>query len=834
MIAVLRLGARIRIRLAELAIHLAGSRHLLLALRHRAALFAIAAPVGRVPLRSSLSSQDLVGLAAERHSRRLLLVRRGASPTETINLLDREELVPLGRTVLSSPDWDPAEQSLALYQSIVLNQVTISRPALRACLLSVSSVAQRLERTHQHSIFKRCLTIITTPIDPYQSASLVFAAREAAVALIISDSSLQQQVVDEIGQSKTIDPLRDVIGAAIRSGDLDNPAGFLASVLETHSLDEKQAITLGELCNTGFSAGDPVLSTSMQPWPLRRHTRLTWAASHLLPVLLGPLIGFSVFALSKLHFLHLPSGLIISAGAALGALALLIAAHVVSAQLAAERLPGSLARFSSQPRGVIAGYSCGFSLVAVALVAARAPNNPLWLQIATVELFTFAIALIATLIALVRRTDSTEAAVGFAADQALRFQSAGERMGVIQKKSVAAQEQLESLPWARFGGSDPLNERNEPLRAKTHGFTELNLERLRALDSRPPWHSRDLILHVGGGIGTLVHRDQQIAAVIPARKVAFSPAEHRHADRAFSVSSERSIEESAESLAALTRLAGDLAAEGNPGGANRVTDALIGLLADHLGACHRSRGETAEAELDQIFPVNLALRSVLLGAVRGIGEAESATERTTFSVIVARALALSKAGDGAVTIAVNALPGPQRAPLNSDERNVLWEAGAHAIRLEVNTASGFVDSDLARRIDAQAETADPLIEIAARLTMLNIWVDQHSADKRWAWFSNTTAKAASSEARRLGVIRIGAVALLAGCWSVAIRVALAMRGENIASLRTHLKNRSVSAWESFLSDQYGHLLGSDPEQAMVDFLDFSDRLQAAVPIVAQT
>jgi len=830
LIAGLHPGGRLRARLAELAIHLAGSRHLPLALRHRAALFAVAAPTGRTPLRSSLSPQELVELAAEPGSRRLLLVRRGANPAETIDLLDREDLVPLGRAVLSSPEWDPAEQSLALYQSIVLNQVTISRSALRACLLSVSSVARRLQRTHQHSIFKRCLAILIAPIDPYQSASLVFAAREAVVALIISDSSLQQQIVDEIRRSKTIDPLRDVIGAAIRSGDLEGPADFLASVLEAHRQSEERAITLGELCNTGFSTGDPVLPTSMQSRPPRRHTRLTWATRHLLPILLGPLIGLAVFALSKLYFLHLPSGLIISAGGALGALALLIAAHVVSAQLAAERLPGSLARFSSQPRSVITGYSCGFSMVAVALIAARAPDNQLWLQIATVELFSFAIALVATLIALVRRTDSTEAAVGFAADQALRFQSAGERMGVIQERSIAAQEQLESLPWARFGGSDPLNERHEPLRARTHGFTELDLKRLRALDSRPPWHSRDLILHVGGGIGTLVHRDQQIAAIIPARQVSFSSAERRHANRVFSVSSERSIEESAESLAALTRLAGDLAAEGNPGGANRVADALIGLLADHLGACHRARGETAEAELGHIFPVNLALRSVLIGAVRGIGEADSATERTTFSAIVARALALSRAGDGAVAMAVNTLPGPREAALNSDERDVLWEAGARALHLEANSATEFIDGDLARRIEAHAGAADSLLEIAARLTMLNVWVDQLSASKRWTWFSENTAQAANSEVRRIGVIRIGAAASLAGCWSVAIRVALAIRAENIAGLRTHLKDRSVSAWESFLSDQYGHLLGGDPEQAMVDFLDFAERLHAAVDI----
>ena len=821
--------------LGNASVQIAGQRRLPFGLRRRAASLARSAPVGHLPLRSAIEADRIVELAAEPLSRALLLGRPEGSFASLIPLIDDETLVPLGRHLLSSDQWDSSEQSIALYQTVVLKQATTSRAALRASLLAISSVARRLERTHQHSLFKRCIMLLRAPIDPYEASSLIFAARPAAVALLISDSSLDQVVLDEIRQQpERIESVLDVVGGAIRSRDVDRPADSLAAVLEAWKPTEESAIDLGELCDTGFSASDPVLPHSQRKGLLRSHPRLSWVGRHLIPLLLGPLIGLVVFGLGKASFLTLPSGLIVNPGVALGALALLLATHVVSAQLAAERLPGSLARFSSQPRGVVSGYSAGFAMVTASLIAIRAPDNPLWLQIATIELAAFALSLLATLIALVRRTDSTTAAVGFARDQKLRFQTSGERMGAIQAASLLAQKELESLPWVRYGGSDPLSQRREPLRASKQGFTELRLDRLRALGERPPWRRRDFILHVGGGLGTLVHRDQELASIIPGREVRLSSSERNRAVGIFRIRSELAVEESAESLAALTKLVGDLTAEGNPGGAQRVSDALIGLLSEHLGACHSARGETPEDEADEIFPVNLALQMVLTAAVRGVGDAKTGAERRALGKIAARALALSSAGDSGVTMALGALPRPGGRELNSEELDVIWEAGARALHFKGRAGTSHVNSVIEKWMNTDQTGPSALIEIASRLTMLHLWVNQLSADARWEWFWDKTQPSAEIEERRIGVIRIGAAALLAGCASVAIRVALAIRGEDLDVLRSHIKHRGVSAWESFLSEQYGYLLGTDPEEAIVDFLGFAQRVQSAIPPLGNT
>jgi hypothetical protein len=633
--------------------------------------------------------------------------------------------------------------------------------------------------------------------------------------------------MDEVRQNpENIDSLLDVIGGVARSRDIDNPEKLLASLLEAWKPDEEGAIALGELSDTGFSAADPVLTEAR---PLRRPPRLSWIASHLVPFFAGPLVALAIWGISKQSAVVLPDGLKVDAGVALGALALLVASHVVSAQLAAERLPGSLARFSSQPRGVVSGYSAGFVMVAASLASLRGPNNPIWLQIATVEFAVFALSLVATLIALVRRTDAATAAVGFGRDQRLRFQASGERMGKIQRASKRAEKELESLPWARYGGSDPLSQRREPLQASSEGFSEIRVDRLRALDRRAAWKTRSLILHVGGGLGTLVHRDQELASIVPAREAELEPLERDRAAAVFRVRSEVAIEESAEGLSALTKLAADLAAQGNPGGANRASDALIGLLGEHLNACQAVRESSNETEREEIYPVNLALQMVLTSAVRGIGHRPTGLERRTLATIAARALAVSRSGDGGVAIAVTALPNPSERAPNSEELDVLWAAAARAVQIGGRGETSHVNSRLEKWIEHQGSDTARLTEVAARITMLHLWIDQLSADARWEWFCGSTQSVAGQDERRISVIRIGAAALLAGCFSVAIRVALFMRDENVEALKTYLHLRNVSAWESFLSDQYGFLLGSDPEEAMMTFLDFAKQVHDAVP-----
>jgi hypothetical protein len=743
-----------------------------------------------------------------------------------IELVDDEDLIPFARRALGEVDQDPAALSLALYRTIVLDRLSAGQSALRACLLTVADVAPRLARSHQSSLLGRCIDLLARPFDPYQPPVLDLPAREAASALLVADSSLDEQVLAAIrGHSPGTQALLDIMGATVRARDTDR-SGSVAAVLEAWRPGAEEAFSFCGLADTGFSATEAVIARGPERRAPRASAFAIWAARHLAPAAIGPaLCGALLIARSSID---VPDGPPVAPGVALGALALLLATHVVSAQLSAERLPGSLARFSSQPPSVVAGYSAGFTMVAASLISLSAKQNHLWRQVATAELALFALFLGATLVTLVRRTDTTAAAVGFARDQGSRFAASGRRMGKIQAASLEASEELKALPWARVGGSEPLNERRETIRARSNGFSSIDTGRLAALTNREPWRARELTLHVGGGLGTLVHRDSELASIIPSRQARLPRAELRAARAAFRVHSESRVEECAEALSALTGLCADLAAQGNPGGSNRVADALIDLLGSHLRACHQARGEDPATASGELYPVNLGLRSVLLTSVRRIGVARNAEERQVLGTVVRRALALSTAGDAAVTIAVNALPGPGERALSAEELAVIWDAGSRALAFGANVQTMFVNGDLGRRMKKGTAQFTTPMEIAARLTTLHVWVDQLSADRRWEWFWEDSAAADAPRERVLSAFRIGSAALLAGCSSVALKVALALEGEDLSRWRDYLKNEGVSQWESFLSQQHGYLLGPDPEFAMVQFVDFAARVQAAV------
>jgi hypothetical protein len=122
---------------------------------------------------------------------------------------------------------------------------------------------------------------------------------------------------------------------------------------------------------------------------------------------------------------------------------------------------------------------------------------------------------------------------------------------------------------AHAAGATAIPGRSRPsraLRAARQGFTEIRISRLRALGEAEPWRRRDLVLHVGGALGALVHRDQELGSILPGREVQLAIEDRERALGVFRVRSELAVEESAEALAALTRLAGDLASEGNPVG----------------------------------------------------------------------------------------------------------------------------------------------------------------------------------------------------------------------------------------------------------------------------
>jgi hypothetical protein len=811
-------------RIVASALLIAGSSRLPRSLRSFGARVARHLPRRGLRIREGIGNDRLCALAENDDSRALLRGRpdHGLTPSTVIGLVEDEELVPLARVALAQSDQPLEETSTALYRTLVLDRATASRASIRACFLATSDLAGRLLPTHEQSIFDRCLAHLRQDVNPYEPASLIFAARQAGVSLLQRNSDFDSAAL-EVGRTdaRSRQAVLDVLAAALRIRGPDRASGVTAA-LEAWKPSAQQARAFGELCDTGFSALDPVLR--LRDRQLSDRVRLLFGRvfRHVVPLIVGPFVGLGAFWASH-QLANLPDGLAISPAESLGALALLVAIHVVSAQLAAQRLPGSLARFSSQPPEVVSGYSTGLVLVATAWLTAGDHPNPHWQRAGTVALAMFGVFLVTTLVALMRRTDATAAAVGFARDRRAAFISAGRRMGRIQRLSVDGQRAITNFPFVRSGGSDPRGERRQPVVARRNGFSIVRLRRIRRLARRDVWRDRKLILHLAGGLGTLVHRREELAWVIPGPDAVLTPREFRSARRTVTVRDDEPIEESAEACSALLHLVISLARQGDPGGSARVADALITLLDHHLRACHRARGE---AKRNEVFPVNLALQATIRGAVRGITESQGESERAVLTGVITRALALSENGDAVITMTVNELPSPQKRPLDPAELDVLWETGARAVALDSSEMS-FVQTSLERGIEEQQSGTITPLEVASRLVTLNAWLNQFKVGDRWQWYWKAARGTARANERRMGAVRIGGACLLAGCISAAISVALDLKDEDLNALRARVTDERTSAWESFLSQSYGHLLGRDPEAAMTSFIDFAQRVQAA-------
>jgi hypothetical protein len=151
------------------------------------------------------------------------------------------------------------------------------------------------------------------------------------------------------------------------------------------------------------------------------------------------------------------------------------------------------------------------------------------------------------------------------------------------------------------------------------------------------------------------------------------------------------------------------------------------------------------------------------------------------------------------------------------------QAAVLRTRYEWSIVSGTLEG----HIQAATSGTRELLELGGRLIIYTIWVDQFQAEPRWARFWSKTAKDETGE-RTICALRAGGAALLAGCISVAIRIALDIRGQDLNALKSFIKDEQVAAKENFLSKAYGFLLSADPEQAIIDFLDFAEEIQGAV------
>ncbi len=120
-------------------------------------------------------------------------------------------------------------------------------------------------------------------------------------------------------------------------------------------------------------------------------------------------------------------------------------------------------------------------------------------------------------------------------------------------------------------------------------------------------------------------------------------------------------------------------------------------------------------------------------------------------------------------------------------------------------------------------------EYAGRLVLYCASVAPRLSRTAWSNWWATAGTTYAGDHRDLAV-RIGAGSLPFGNLSLAVEIALELRGIGVdfdaVIASAHSPERAAFEW--FLSEFYGRLLGSDAEQRIVDFLTFAQTVCAAV------
>jgi hypothetical protein len=110
-----------------------------------------------------------------------------------------------------------------------------------------------------------------------------------------------------------------------------------------------------------------------------------------------------------------------------------------------------------------------------------------------------------------------------------------------------------------------------------------------------------------------------------------------------------------------------------------------------------------------------------------------------------------------------------------------------------------------------------------------VWIDPETAPLMWRWFHEMLPKIGSRPITKIGVARIGASAMLAGSMSVATSVALDCQPYlSWDADGPTLLESAATAHLKFWSDFGGNYLGEDVAAALRTYVDFAQRLCAAV------
>jgi hypothetical protein len=718
----------------------------------------------------------------------------------------------------------PGERSEALYQTIVLDSASFPLRQHTA-FLCVRRHADEITNAHGRAIVRRCLTMVSQPIDPYSPVALTMAARSACAALVSRNPSLDSEVLERLQTGE----VALVQAAALQARRVKYSEGIIA-VLKALSPGEQRALGFTRDCDRQYSALDPAAP------PLTRWERCgAWARTaairfvvparlliRALVVLALPAVGVCAAFAFDAWVLRLPDHVEIGSGEALAALGILVAVHVLSAELSADRLAGPIARASSFPVALQAGYLAGLMLLVRSVLHPRATDLHAYSE-ATLGLMTALVVLvIVALLTLLRRTDPVRAVEAFVRRQRTATLAAGRTLGRMQRNALRQRELLSGFAWASSTLTAPRGERREAVRARRSGYLLLRERRLRRIGLREEFRQERLRIAMVAVIGLPVGTGDEVFSLIPAQDATLTRRDVRRAQWLVRTRVHRDIDEVSEHVGILLDMATTQARAGNVAGAERVRDAALSLLLLHLRGVRSSRGLPESDEPIGLIP---ALRTAAVQSVRALTDAPDANTREILLGFLQRLLELTDTADGfAATLAIQL--GLLEQPLReTTTHQLLWDCGARAIEVDDGLGLRAVREQIERLLGHERRG----VELGGQLVQLAAITRADRARALWRWHER---RCREHKYFPLTAMRVGASALSVGNASLALTVALSLRGHDADEWLAYFEKAETADAETVSDQVSGHLLGADPQFALQEFTRFLGGATAAVPALA--
>lgn len=756
---------------------------------------------------------------------RALLTRSvGATvtPRDVLAAVTAPELIGPLALLFDRVPAEPGERSAAVHEAIVLDLA--STPLRRhAAMLCVRRHAEEITAAHGRAILTRCLTLAEQPVDPYAPQPLAMAARTAAAALLANNPAFDSQILPLLGSSPRAREIALVHAAALQGRRRGFAAG-VGAALTALAPSEPQALGFARDCDRHYSALDSAGPPPNAVERLRRRVRrpalrvarILRGTLALISVVALPAVGIGVALLLDPGVVDLPNDVTVDAIGALTALGILVAVHVLSAELSADRLAGPIAQATSFPLPLRAGYVAGALLLIRPLLRPHTDELASYSAAVIGDAAALVALVLWALLTLLRRTDSVRAAEAFVSIRAAAVLRAGSALGRLHRRALAQRKLLATLPFVRDMVTEPLGEHRAAVRAPRSGYLLVSSRRVRRIARRTVWQEERLrlatITPIGGAVGVGV----EVMSVVPAEDATLDRRELRRIQRLVRVRSRRGIDRFAEYTGLLLTLAASEAAAGNIGGAQRVRDGTLRLLELGLEAMRDARG----GRPDQTVGLMPALRTAAVQSLRLLATGDANSVEVTQSFLE-RLLDLTDTADAFAPTLLAQLRLTDPKPREGRMINLLWHCGVRVLRHD-DTLGLFEIRDVLPEVltDRQAAT-----DLASRLVQLGAVTRPSRAEQLWDWYAEEFGREATFT---LGAMRVGATALLAGNASLALTVALRISSFDANALEAHYGKDEIVEREELRDRFYGTLLGPDAQFALQEFARFTGATKAAI------